>query len=1301
MKKSIGLVFLSLFLFSFVVYGATLDVTQPNYVTDNSDYDRNPSIVYDGSNYWLFYTKGDTCSARPCDVDGDTYVVYYKTATSIDGLSSVTENELTLSNTNRPANFDQRVVSAIYYDGDIWAIVSSGQSGTDRGLYYYLYSGGSWTGPYTIFTDAEARGGHVNAVADDDYIYLVWESSDGSSDFYRYDGVNWSSKIDIADDNQPKIEINSGILYVVGISDDPGNPIVIHKSVDDGNSWTGGVEVDNLDGFYDPTALVFNGEIYVVSAPYDSGDDRQYLMWTKSTDGLDGDDWTDAKQFTLGGYGSTYWWDYWPEMISDGSDVYVFYTTERDDTSLGDGEIAYYKLNQYEGIQLAVDAAGDGDTVKVGDGTYAEQVIINKDLTLESASNPVIVSPSIRDTYTFPESSKNWDPIIFAYGGAESGGVISGSETIEVTVDGFEIDGQEDFKSGSRYVAVLFRNVKGEIKNNILHSMGVDGTETFGVSVYGDSDVDIEENSISEYSRGGIGVAGDLDGSYSIGPYPDPKADVVNNNVTGPGPNETVTWAPNGIQFGYGAEGSIKENTVTGNGWPGSAWSGTGILIVDTSDVIIEDNEVYNNEQAIGAGEFWNPASDIEILNNKIYDNSWGISIFNDVSNTIVNGNKIVDNEYDAIDVYSYGTTSWKDYTGHYPENTEINFNDIYNNGEGLWTNNPSSHLINALSNWWGSCDGPSGVGLGNGDSITEDGDSGIVDYDPWLGICIENKTEVTCAYELNDIELEAYLNTSQNIKEAWFSIFIDGVNTNHTVTPVDNWVSYVLSESELSGEETIKWNVYATDDYNHVFNNSWKEFYVRNKTELFVDPSNPDGLGDWYITEPEFSLMNDPIEGGNIYYRWDSTPNILYTAPFGLENIPNPPSESAGTLELHYWTDFGMCGNETEQTQMFYIDLINPLITNLNPENESIIYNDLRPEISVYLDEVWQSNSGIDQGSVIMKVDGATVTPAVNTVDTLDAVVSYIPDSDLTEGTHNVYVYAKDNAGRENELDWNFSIELTSIFNITVESPESKTYGERRVPITVSLSGDVELLEYKDNTDRRPRWRRLCRNCDGYDKTKSFRDGPHEIVIRATDDFGFTREETINFEVDSKKPRIIRTEPKRKSTTNGENFKVRYTEYNLKNVEVSISDGTNVATYGLGGCEAGRNKECSTILDLSDYDGQWVEYWFNVSDDVRGVQSRVTKVKVDTTDPILVVNEPDEGVTYGRRVPFNLNVTNEKVKIIEYRDNLGRWRRLCSRCDEYDRTKSFKRGDHTVNIRAVDYAGNMDQETISFNVDY
>ena len=44
------------------LYAASIDVTQNTAMTVNNEYDRNPSIVYDGSQYWLFYTKGDNTS---------------------------------------------------------------------------------------------------------------------------------------------------------------------------------------------------------------------------------------------------------------------------------------------------------------------------------------------------------------------------------------------------------------------------------------------------------------------------------------------------------------------------------------------------------------------------------------------------------------------------------------------------------------------------------------------------------------------------------------------------------------------------------------------------------------------------------------------------------------------------------------------------------------------------------------------------------------------------------------------------------------------------------------------------------------------------------------------------------------------------------------------------------------------------------------------------------------------------------------------------------------------------------------
>jgi len=102
---------------------------------------------------------------------------------------------------------------------------------------------------------------------------------------------------------------------------------------------------------------------------------------------------------------------------------------------------------------------------------------------------------------------------------------------------------------------------------------------------------------------------------------------------------------------------------------------------------------------------------------------------------------------------------------------------------------------------------------------------------------------------------------------------------------------------------------------------------------------------------------------------------------------------------------------------------------------------------------------------------------------------------------------------------------------------------------------------------------------------------------------------------------------------------------------------------------------------------------------------SRETRVLVDTTSPKLNVNFPLD-INYRRNVPFNISVS-EKV-LLEYYDNSVQnpgWKRICSNCKEYGNSKaetiSFLRGQHDLIIRAVDKAGNSDEEGIKFNVNY
>src|SRR3989344_4317083 len=102
--------------------------------------------------------------------------------------------------------------------------------------------------------------------------------------------------------------------------------------------------------------------------------------------------------------------------------------------------------------------------------------------------------------------------------------------------------------------------------------------------------------------------------------------------------------------------------------------------------------------------------------------------------------------------------------------------------------------------------------------------------------------------------------------------------------------------------------------------------------------------------------------------------------------------------------------------------------------------------------------------------------------------------------------------------------------------------YGERLVPINLTMSTEVFYFKYSDNGSG---LKTLCRNCNEYGfseiKKKGFSDGFHELVIFGVFENGNVSE-IRNFTVDSKIPKVIKatpkvklkTDPLRTSVTNG-----------------------------------------------------------------------------------------------------------------------------------------------------------------------
>ncbi|MCK5149368.1 hypothetical protein KAJ87_00385 [Candidatus Pacearchaeota archaeon] len=275
----------------------------------------------------------------------------------------------------------------------------------------------------------------------------------------------------------------------------------------------------------------------------------------------------------------------------------------------------------------------------------------------------------------------------------------------------------------------------------------------------------------------------------------------------------------------------------------------------------------------------------------------------------------------------------------------------------------------------------------------------------------------------------------------------------------------------------------------------------------------------------------------------------------------------------------------------------------------------------------------------------------------------------------------------------------------IILHSPdEGEVYTSRKVLISASANESAKW-RYMDLRKGRG-WKSLCTNklTEDCDKKITLKEGLNNISLKATDRANNDGFYNVSFFIDSKKPKIYKTYPKR-GFADG-NFEVQFKEENPESLILYYGSDE----YELNieeNCYEKRGKYyCDTNVDLDSYDGQEIEYYF-VLEDIAGnmAESKHYSLDVDTTFP--VINNPDSFYDVkGRYVYFKINITEKNFDEVFYVDNNDprlREKKLCSRLKEgiCEKRKRFKRGDYDLTIYVLDEAGHSTGEGISFEIDY
>lgn len=353
--------------------------------------------------------------------------------------------------------------------------------------------------------------------------------------------------------------------------------------------------------------------------------------------------------------------------------------------------------------------------------------------------------------------------------------------------------------------------------------------------------------------------------------------------------------------------------------------------------------------------------------------------------------------------------------------------------------------------------------------------------------------------------------------------------------------------------------------------------------------------------------------------------------------------------------------GNDFEVSRTFTVDTVAPSISISSPAPGQYI-----------------NSTTVSATFSATDANGVTATCRLDTGG-FQPCTSPASTTGLSQGDHTLTVRGVDPAGNAAEASVTFRVDSIAP-DVNVSSPTQNQHIATTSPNVLFTATDTNPLNVQCNIDGAG-----FSSCTSPLALSGLSQGPHVVVVRATDPAGNVTSVTRNFTVDTVAPVVSISSPTAAQLFVSTTVPVAFTanDTNLASVTCAIDGGSFSACTSPRSFTSLAQGDHTVVVRATDNAGNTTE------DDVT--------FRVDTIAPDLTIQSPaNNSFISSTSVNVSFTTSDANADAVECRLDSGSF----AACTSAYALSGLSQGNHTVQVRATDRAGNATTRSVTFTVD-